>query len=332
MSDVTDIGGVVVGSFIPDEPGASGVLVDGPGQLKGATGATGATGPQGPAGAQGPQGIAGAQGPQGIQGPGTGDMLKVDNLSGLASYPTARTNLGLGTAALAATGTNPGNVPALDGTSKLDIGVMPDAVVGAMKYQGTWNASTNVRSPQGTAMPAASGSNKGFYYRVSNAGSTSIDGITDWKIGDYIISNGSIWDKIDNTDQVVSVAGLQGVISDTALATALLGLFTPTFAPRKTAINTYTASATAVAGDAEALVRVNVATANNYTLPTNASVALAVGTRIDVQQIGAGKTTFVAGAGVTIDVTNKSIAAQWGAASALKTATDTWTLIGALSA
>ena len=30
-------------------------------------------------------------------GGGTGDMLKADNLSGLASYPTARTNLGLGT-------------------------------------------------------------------------------------------------------------------------------------------------------------------------------------------------------------------------------------------
>lgn len=39
---------------------------------------------------------------RGISGNGTGDMLKADNLSGLASASTARTNLGLGTAAVLA--------------------------------------------------------------------------------------------------------------------------------------------------------------------------------------------------------------------------------------
>lgn len=38
----------------------------------------------------------GAQGPTGPSGSGSGDMLKSENLSGLASYPTARVNLGLG--------------------------------------------------------------------------------------------------------------------------------------------------------------------------------------------------------------------------------------------
>src|SRR5262249_17372085 len=44
-------------------------------------------------GPQGPQGIPGPIGPAGA---GTGDMLKSDNLSGLANNATARTNIGLG--------------------------------------------------------------------------------------------------------------------------------------------------------------------------------------------------------------------------------------------
>lgn len=112
----------------------------------------------------------------------------------------------------------------------------------------------------------------------------------------------------------------------TTMATALADKL-----PRKTAISTKTASYTAALADAETLVRMNVAGANNFTLPANADVAFAIGTRIDVQQIGAGQTTFVAASGVTIDVTKKKIGAQWGAASAIKTGTDTWTLIGALA-
>lgn len=38
----------------------------------------------------------GAQGPTGPSGSGSGDMLKSENLSGLANYATARSNLGLG--------------------------------------------------------------------------------------------------------------------------------------------------------------------------------------------------------------------------------------------
>jgi len=95
----------------------------------------------------------------------------------------------------------------LDGTGKVPIAQLPATVLGAVSYQGTWNANTN--SP---TIPAASSSNKGWYYRVSVAGSTSIDGITDWKLNDWIISNGSAWEKVDNTDQVTSVFGRQGAV------------------------------------------------------------------------------------------------------------------------
>lgn len=58
-------------------------------------GPTGATGPQGVQGDTGPTGPTGPQGPTGPAGAGSGDMLKTENLSGLANYTTARANMGL---------------------------------------------------------------------------------------------------------------------------------------------------------------------------------------------------------------------------------------------
>jgi hypothetical protein len=74
-------------------------------------------------------------------------------------------------------------------------------------YEGTWNASTN------TPTIVSSVGSKGDYYVVATAGSTNINGITDWKIGDWIIFNGTTWDKVDNTDAVSSVNGYTGAVS-----------------------------------------------------------------------------------------------------------------------
>jgi hypothetical protein len=80
-------------------------------------------------------------------------------------------------------------------------------IVGGLSYQGTWNASTN--SP---ALASGVGTN-GHYYVVSTAGSTNLDGITDWQIGDWVIFNGTSWQKIDQTNLVTSVNGQTGAVS-----------------------------------------------------------------------------------------------------------------------
>jgi hypothetical protein len=57
---------------------------------------------------------------------------------------------------------------------------------------------------------------QGDYYVVNIAGSTNLDGITDWQIGDWAIFNGSVWQKVDNTDAVSSVNGQVGTVVLTA--------------------------------------------------------------------------------------------------------------------
>jgi len=58
------------------------------------------------------------------------------------------------------------------------------SVAGGLSYQGTWNASTN------TPTLASSTGTNGYYYIVSTAGSTNLNGITDWQVGDWLLFNG----------------------------------------------------------------------------------------------------------------------------------------------
>jgi hypothetical protein len=97
-------------------------------------------------------------------------------------------------------------VATLDSSTKVPISQIPDAVIGALNYQGTWDANTN------TPTLTSSVGTKGYYYVVSVAGNTNLNGTTDWLVGDWAVYNGTIWQKIDNTDSVTSVNGLTGAV------------------------------------------------------------------------------------------------------------------------
>jgi hypothetical protein len=112
---------------------------------------------------------------------------------------------GLGTAAELDAGV-PNGVATLDAGGKVPVSELPAAVLGALSYQGTWNASTN------TPTLTSSTGVKGYYYVVNVAGSTNLDGITDWQIGDWAVYNGAVWQKVDNTEQVTSVNGQTGAV------------------------------------------------------------------------------------------------------------------------
>jgi hypothetical protein len=116
---------------------------------------------------------------------------------------------GLGTASTKDAGAALG-VATLDSSGKVPISELPAAVIGALSYQGTWDASTN------TPTLTSSVGTKGYYYVVSVAGSTNLNGITDWLVGDWAVYNGTAWQKVDNTDSVTSVNGLTGAVVLTA--------------------------------------------------------------------------------------------------------------------
>jgi hypothetical protein len=130
-------------------------------------------------------------------------------LTALADTNIAITNTqvsGLGTASTKDAGAALG-VATLDSSGKVPVSELPAAVLGALSYQGTWDASTN------TPTLTSSVGTKGYYYVVSVAGSTNLNGITDWLVGDWAVYNGTAWQKVDNTDAVTSVNGFTGAVS-----------------------------------------------------------------------------------------------------------------------
>lgn len=97
----------------------------------------------------------------------------------------------------------------------LGFGSSSGGAIGELNFLGTWDAGTNTPSLSDGGTGTA-----GDFYKVSVAGSTSLDGITDWNIGDWVITTtdgaGSRWEKIDQTEVVASVFGRTGTVSATA--------------------------------------------------------------------------------------------------------------------
>lgn len=122
-----------------------------------------------------------------------------------------------------------------------------------------------------------------------------------------------------STGDVLSAAGVNGLVAFT------LNAQTGT---------TYTAVST---DQYQVLVSMSNASANAFKIPTNASVAFPVGTVITVMNIGAGTTTISAVTSGTTTVLSGGATpaaptlAQYKSAACIKTATDTWYIVGAVA-
>ena len=89
-------------------------------------------------------------------------------------------------------------------------------------YKGTWNATTN------TPTLASGTGTTGEFYIVSVAGSTNLDGITDWQVGDWAIfvevGATDTWQKIDNTSAILGSGTANKIAKWTGSNTLATGL------------------------------------------------------------------------------------------------------------
>lgn len=83
-----------------------------------------------------------------------------------------------------------------------------NGVGSTISYLGTWNANTNVPTLQSSVGVANT------YYIVSTAGNTTLNGISSWSVGDWVIFNGEAWEKIlggtTESFNQITVTGLTG--------------------------------------------------------------------------------------------------------------------------
>ena len=87
------------------------------------------------------------------------------------------------------------------------------------------------------------------------------------------------------------------------------------------------------------LVEFSSSTAHTYTVPTNSNNPYPIGTQISVLQTGDGQTSILGASGVTVNCTPQPaglnggrLRARWSSATLIKRSTDSWILIGDLSA
>jgi hypothetical protein len=309
-------------------------------------GPTGATGPQGVigvSGATGPQGVIGVSGATGPQG-ATGALV-IGGLRQTYSTTTADADPGAGIFRLN------NATPASATAAYLDNTDISTAAITTIL--DTWDDSTNTV--------------RGFLYMVKssdpntwasfNVTGSVVDGTGYRKLtlangaGSGAFTNADVFTLLFSRSGDVGATGPIGVSGATGATgntgtTGASGATGPTgttggngatgaTGPADVVgINTQTASYTLALTDVNKIVEMNVGSANNLTVDTNANVAFPLNTRIDITQIGAGQTTVVAAGGVTIRSSGAKLklTGQYSGGTLYKRGTDDWVLLGDLAA
>ena len=147
---------------------------------------------------------------------------------------------------------------------------------------------------------------------------------------------GNVTGNASGTAATVTGAAQSAITSvGTLTSVTVTGAVTAGSVVAPLAINAQTGTTyTFVAGDASKLVTASNGSAQTSTVPPNSGVAFDIGTAITIIGIGSGKVTLAQGSGVTINSkdSDKAIDGQHASVTIIKTATDTWQLIGALQA
>lgn len=97
-----------------------------------------------------------------------------------------------------------------------------------LTFVGSWNANTN------TPHLTSSSGTVGQFYVVSVAGTTNLNGITTWNVGDQVLFGGGVWQRVPYTAPPISnlpLASLEGINAGTVVANTLGGSASPKAIP-----------------------------------------------------------------------------------------------------
>ena len=201
-------------------------------------------------------------------------------------------------------------------------------------------ADTKIGGAEGGALTgaAAVGTEQAW---VQNAAGTVDYDITLNELANFVFGSGTAINALSSA----TLVGTEEVVLDTDEKASINEIDTFISATTKTltnktlddakfdfAINAQVGTAyTGVLADGSKVVTMSNAAANTFTIPTNASVAYAVGTCVTVIQLGAGATSVAGDIGVTLNGVSAgsgALGGQYSAVTLFKIATDTWVASG----
>ena len=107
-----------------------------------------------------------------------------------------------------------GGIPQLDSNGHLPTSYLSNLFTG-LAYKGVWDANANspvLKNGQGTS---------GWFYKVSVAGTTSLDGTNSWSVGDTLLFDGTEWAKIGSGQAAGTNSGIQSINGYTSSSVTL---------------------------------------------------------------------------------------------------------------
>lgn len=201
-----------------------------------------------------------------------------------------------------------------------------------------WDASEESLG-LGTASPSFTAGNKGIHIADATSPAIRLQD-TDNANSDFTIYS----PDGDNSLRFYHQNSATDFVSITSLGEVGIGTTTPSYtlevggeavaSQGMPYIAESTTARTLALTDSGNYIRCTNSGATTVTIPPNSSVAFPTGAEVIIFQAGAGQVTIAAGAGVTLNSKegNLKISAQYAAVTCKKVATDTWDVIGDLSA
>ena len=218
--------------------------------------------------------------------------------------------------------------PLISFQNSSSVGVGSISVGGFANFQGYLTVgSTTQSATTGIDVTISNAAHKGITIKSQVSQSANIQ---EWQNSSgvamaWVDKDGKLFSQsalVLNTSSAIPQASVTNLVND------LASKF-----PINISTNARTTSYVLVLSDAQKVVEMNVATANTLTIPLDSSVNFPIGTSILVMQTGVGQTTIVATGGVTVNSNiGLKFIGQWGAATLIKRATNTWVAVGGLIA